>query len=277
MNVSGAVGNNAAANTEKQTPSTGNPMMRSHRKIYRLLVAASLFAGPLLAALPVRAAFIDLTPTSGVNSTNSVLLSDLIAGTNGVTGITVGDKIFSGFNYSFLGDMPNANMVQVLGFKDGDGNWGVSFHGAFVDMPGGSSSDAAIRFNVDIDPTFLQRGYRISDAHLFLSGSGVGSDSVFTVDESFLGLNNTLHAFMSSLGSGGTQLSDSTDFNPTVPTLHVTKDIFANASSLSFLPARATVIDQSFSQSHPIPEPAVATLSLLGMVGFGLKRKRQID
>jgi hypothetical protein len=251
-------------------------MMRSHRKIHRLVVAASLFAGLLLAALPVRAAFIDLTPTSGVNSSGSVLLSDLIAGTNGITGITVGDKIFSGFNYSFLGDMPNANMVQVLGFKDNDGNWGVSFHGAFVDMPGGSSSDAAIRFNVDIDPTFLQRGYRISDAHLFMSGSGVGTDSVFTVDESFLGLNNTLHAFMSSLGSGGTQLNDSTNFNPNVPTLHVTKDIFANASNLSFLPARATVIDQSFSQSSTIPEPAVATLSLLGIVGFGLKRKRQL-
>src|SRR6185503_774704 len=99
------------------------------------------------------------------------------------------------------------------------------------------SSDAAIRFNVDIDPTFFQRVLRISDAHLFMSGSGVGPDSVFTVAESFLGLNNTLHAFMSSLGSGGTQLSDKTTFNPVVPTLHVTKDIFANASSLSFLPA----------------------------------------
>lgn len=249
-------------------------MMRLHQMTYRPFFAALLFSAMALAVAPVRAAFIDLTPTSGVNSSNSVLLSDLISGA--VTGVTVGDKIFSGFNYSFLGDMPAPVNVQVVGFKDMSGNWGVSFHGAFLDMPGGSSSDADIRFNVDIDPAFLQRGYRISDAHLFMSGSGVGTDSVFTVDESFLGLNQTLHTFMSTLGSGGTQLSDATNFNPTVATLHVTKDIFANASAGSFLPARATVIDQSFSQTVTVPEPAVAALSLLGMVGFGFKRSRKL-
>jgi len=201
-----------------------------------------------------------------------VPLSDLTSGA--VMGVTVGDKIFTGFNYSFLGDMPSAVNVQVLGFKDPTGNWGVSFHGAFLDLPGGGASDAAIRFNVDIDPAFLARGTRISDAHLFLNGSGVGPDSVFTVDESFLGNNQTLHAFVSTIGGGGTQMSDSTVFDPKLQTLHVTKDILALAGPNSFLPARATVIDQSFSQSSPVPEPAVAMLSLLGMVGFGLTRKR---
>jgi hypothetical protein len=241
---------------------------------YRPLFAASLFATLLIAAAPVSAAFIDLTPTNGSNSSNSVLLSDLISGS--VTGVTVGDKIFSGFNYSFLGDMPQAVNVQVLGFKDPTGNWGVSFHGAFLDLPGGGPSDAAIRFNVDIDPV-LGRGLSISDAHLFLNGSGVGSDSVFTVDESYLENSQTLHAFVSTIGTGGTQMSDSTVFSPTVKTLHVTKDILALAGASSFLPARATVIDQSFSQSGTVPEPAVAILSLVGMVGFGLIRKQHRD
>ena len=44
--------------------------------------------------------------------------------------------------------MPVANDVLVLGFKDPDGNWGVSFHGTFVDLPGGGFSDALIRFMV---------------------------------------------------------------------------------------------------------------------------------
>ncbi len=133
-----------------------NSMMRLHRMTYRPLFAALLVTTMLMAAAPVRAAFIDLTPTNGVNSSTSVLLSDLISGT--VMGVTVGDKIFSGFNYSFLGDMPSAVNVQVLGFKDADGNWGVSFHGAFLDLPGGGASDAAVRFNVDIDPAFLRAG-----------------------------------------------------------------------------------------------------------------------
>ena len=110
------------------------------------------------AATQSRAAFIDLTPTNGVNSTGSIALSELISGAT--EGVKVGDKLFSGFNYSTIGDMPQAVNVQVLGFKDADGNWGVSFHGAFLDMPGGSISDAAIRFVVDIDPAFLQAGYR---------------------------------------------------------------------------------------------------------------------
>jgi hypothetical protein len=271
IEFSGAVGKNAAA---RETHAIyRNPMMRLHRMIFRPLFAASLIATMLVATAPVSAAFIDLTPTSGVNSSSSVLLSDLISGA--VMGVTVGDKIFSGFNYSFLGDMPSAVNVQVLGFKDPTGNWGVSFHGSFLDMPGGSNSDAAIRFNVDIDPAFLARGLRISDAHLFLGGSGVGPDSFFTVDESFLGSNQTLHAFISTLGPGGTQMSDATVFNPPVATLHVTKDILAFAGPGSFLPARATVIDQSFSQTTVVPEPAIAMLSLVGMVGLGLTQRRQ--
>ncbi|HEX3600613.1 MAG TPA: hypothetical protein VHU84_10755 [Lacipirellulaceae bacterium] len=250
--------------------------MRSHRLTRLPLLAAAclLTYAAFGIATSARAAFIDLTPTSGVNSSNSVPLSDLISGA--VDGVTVGDKQFSGFNYSFIGDMPQAINVQVLGFKDTDGNWGVSFHGAFLDLPGGSISDAAIRFVVDIDPAALAAGNRISDAHLFMNGSGVGADSFFTVDESFLENSKTLNAFVSTLNGGGTQMSDSTVFDQPLTQLHVTKDILAMASNGTFLPARATVIDQSFSQIK-VPEPAAVLMSLIGsvaLVGFGRKRNR---
>ncbi len=248
-------------------------MMRLHRMpLLRLFAVKLLLALAVIgAATPTRAAFINLTPTNGVNSSSSVLLSDLVSGE--VMGITVGDKIFSGFNYSFMGDMPQAIDVQVLGFKDQNGNWGVSFHGTFLDMPGGGMSDAAIRFVVDIDPEFLQQGYRISDAHLFMNGFGVGADSAFMVDESFLESNQSMHVYTSSINGGGTQNSDWVYFDPTLSTLHVSKDILAIASNTSILPARATVIDQSFSQII-VPEPAAGLLVLCGIASLGFARKR---
>ena len=236
----------------------------------------ALLLAAMLAVTTSRAAFINLTPDPGsANSATSVKLSDLIAGTNGIDGITVGDKQMDGFVYSPIGDMPPASAVDVLGYQDPAGNWGISFHGSFLDLPGGGISDAMLRFVVNIDPVALRQGYRITDAHLNLNGVGVGTpDSGFFVDESFTpDSSQTLHTFMSTFPGGTTKLSDSTIFNPPLTTLHVTKDILAIASSASGQPARATVIDQSFSQT--IPEPASLILTLVGLIGFvGYRRKR---
>jgi PEP-CTERM motif len=212
------------------------------------------------------AALIDLTPTNGVNSSTSVSLGDLVSGQ--VMGVTVGDKVFTGFNYSPIGDMPPATAVQVLGFKDPDGNWGVSFHGSFVDLPGDGASDALLRFMVQVNPDQTRLGRKISDAHLFLGGVGAGPQSVFTVDESFLQYNNSLSTFYSTINAPPItqKLNDSTVFTTPTPVLNVTKDIFALAGPDSTQPARATVIDQSFSQV--VPEPA--TLAMLGLAGLGL-------
>ena len=96
-----------------------------------------------IALSPARAIFIDPTPTTAINSATSVRLSDLISG-NPNDGIIVGDKTMSEFVYSATGDMPSASDVRVLGFRDLDGNWGITFQGAFLDLPGGGNSDAAI-------------------------------------------------------------------------------------------------------------------------------------
>ncbi|HEX5472248.1 MAG TPA: PEP-CTERM sorting domain-containing protein [Lacipirellulaceae bacterium] len=224
-----------------------------------------------LSITPIRAATIhDLTPTNGPNSSDSVKLSDLIAGDT----IVVGDKEMSGFVYSPIGDMPPADQVNVLGFKDPNNNLGLSFHGTFLDLPGGSFSDAMIRFDVAVDPV-KGAGLKITDAHLFLSGVGVGTDSALMVDETFMGTNQSLHTFMSTINGGSTQLTDSTNFVPGVTKLTVTKDVLAMAGANSTLPARVTVIDQSFSQSHDVPEPATFALLLAGVFAFvGLRRNR---
>jgi hypothetical protein len=130
---------------------------------------------------------------------------------------------------------------------------------------------------VEVDPAFLANGWRITDAHLFLGGVGVGDESFFLVDESFAlsGINDTLNVFQSTLGPGTTaQLSDSAFFDPGLNKLFVTKDINAFAAASSPVPARATVIDQSFSQEQ-IPEPAtmaLAGISALMMVVVSRRR-----
>jgi hypothetical protein len=239
----------------------------------RAVTSAFAFAlAVCLAVSSASAALIDLTPVgNAVNSIQSISLADLQSDPS--SGIIVGDKVFTGFSYSRIGDMPVASDVLVLGFKDPSGNWGVSFHGTFVDLPGGSFSDALIRFMVEVDAESAAAGWRISDAHLFLGGPGVGDESFFTVDESFLGRNETLNAYISTLGPGtNAQLSDSTIFSSPVTKLNVTKDIFASAAAGGFLPARATVIDQSFSQTL-IPEPA--TLAMAGLSGLALVATRR--
>jgi hypothetical protein len=243
-------------------------------RLQRMKTLAVLGVLTLLLAIavgPASAALINLTPTNGVNSNTSVPLSDLVSGQ--AMGLQVGDKIFTGFNYSRIGDMPMAQNILVLGFRDPDGNWGVSFHGAFGDLPGGGASDALIRYIVDVAPEQAQQGIRISDAHLFLGGVGVGQNSFFTVDESFLGLNNTLHAVRTSLDGGVNQLHDVTFFDPLQSRLFVAKDILAFAANTANQPARATIIDQSYSQT--IPEPAAIALATVGLALCGLVRRRR--
>jgi hypothetical protein len=249
-------------------------MLRLDAKTAKALVLVTAIACAI--AAPVSAALVNLTPPAGsTNSNTGVLLSDLISGAQ--MGIIVGDKIFTGFSYSALGDMPDATDVQVLGFRDPSNNWGISFHGSFRDLPGGTDSDALIRFMVEVDPAFFAQGWRINDAHLFLGGVGVGDESYFIVDESFSlsGINETLNVFQSTLGPGTTaQLSDSAFFDPGLQKLFVTKDINAFAADNSGLPARATVIDQSFSQEL-IPEPATLVLGGMSVLAMAFVNRRR--
>jgi hypothetical protein len=241
-----------------------------------LTVLAGLMAVACLATSPASAAFVNLTPAGGNGSASagSAVLADLLNDPTG--GVIVGDKVFTNFSYLHAGDMPAENQVNVQGIKDASGNWGVRFQGAFLDNPGGvPASDAHIGFTVSVDFLNAQRGVRITDAHLGLNGASTGGDeSYFIVDET-LSNGVQLETYVTTLGPGNTQqskLTDGKDFAG-VASLNVIKDILASAAEGNFLPARGTVIDQSFSQS--VPEPAaMAMLGLSGMALVGVARRR---
>jgi hypothetical protein len=248
-----------------------------YRPDSRVLILAVLLAVMCLAVSPASAAFVNLTPAggNGTTSAGSAVLSDLIGDPNG--GVIVGDKVFTGFAYSRIGDMPQPTSVNVLGIKDASGNWGITFHGAFLDLPGGGPSDALIRYMVEVAFLEAQRGIKISDAHLDIHSVGAGDEGFFSVDESFAGRNETLNAFFSTLGPttppADAQLSDATDFVPPTIKLNVTKDILAIAADNSTQPTRATAIDQSFSQT---PEPTAMVLfglSAMALVNVGRRRR----
>jgi len=246
-------------------------MHRFDTKVLKTL--AALVCVACLALGSAQAAVVNLTPGggNGSQSTSSVLLSDLIA--DPTSQVTVGDKIFSTFGYSKIGDMPESNQINVLGIKDLAGNWGLTFHGSFIDLPGNGPSDALIRYLVEVDFLSAQQGWRITDAHVAMGGVGAGPGGFVSVDETFAGQNNTLNAYFSRLGPNvDSQLSDVTFFTPGVTQLLVTKDVFARAEDGSTQIARTTAIDQTFSQTL-IPEPATA--AMLGFAGVALVAVRR--
>ena len=209
------------------------------------------------------------------NSQDSVVLEDLLNGE--VPGLIVGDKTFDEFFYSNLpgDDMPSADEISVFGFQDDAGHYGISLHGTFLDLPGGGPSDALLRFTVSVHPEAAERGYRISDAHLYVGGVGLGDDSFFSVDESFeQDSNETMSVFSSTLnGDQENKLSDWVFFDELFTKLRVTKDILAIAGDDTNQPVRTSVIDQSFSQEI-IPEPATFGLLAIALMGIVAGRRQ---
>ena len=221
-----------------------------------------------------------LTP----NSAETVLLSDLASGE--VPGVVVGDKAFDTFAYSATGDMPLASRVNVSGILDADGNYGIRFQGSFLDLLDigtQQASDASISFDVFVTEEGLAEGWRIHDAHLFGSGTGnfdlAGPGSFVTVDENFAGndpaTSQGMSVFASNFGQGGSQLEDWVDFDNLYTRLRVQKDIAAYSAGTGQLPARLTIIDQTFSQVQ-VPEPASAVLLLGSLLGSAVAMRYKL-
>jgi len=217
--------------------------------------------------------YLHLDPNSG----ETVSLADLVSGE--IAGLVVGDKLFDNFEYSRTGNMPTSELVSLSGITDADGNYGIRFQGAFLDLLDVGeqfASDASIAFEVAVAPDALAQGWRITAAHL--AGSGVGDHSLFgpgsfvNVAENFVGndppTDQGMTVFASNFGPGGIQLEDWVDFDSLYERLRVQKDIAAFSAGTGPLPAQISIIDQTFGQvQNQVPEPATAVLLLGSLLG----------
>jgi hypothetical protein len=196
---------------------------------------------------------------------------------NQISGVVVGDKLFSNFIYSYANNMPSPGNVNVVAITDGT-NIGIRFQGSFVDLPGGEPSDAGISFKVSVlDTERSISGAKLASA-IFLDPSTPGSFG--SVDESFVhntpGIDDILHTFNSTFGAGGKQFEDSTVFANGYSELNVQKNIHANAAELAIQPVRMTLIDQLFPQGGPvIPEPSSVALLIGSVVLAGVNRRQR--
>ena len=253
-------------------------MYRRHRSIlFTLAIIIASGSWPGLSAHATTISYAQLQPNSG----ESVLLSDLLE-LGQYEGVVVGDKIFDGFMYQFVGDMPTPSLINVSGIEI-DGNLGIRFHGAFKDLfdPGNQSSDSLINFDVHVANP---QQYLISDVHL--GGNPSLSQPAENVLNAFAEIVETITGSFGSL-----ELRIQSDLNGVVnpawidplpwpvDRLHVSKDIQLFSIIEDGVGTRATIsqIDQTFSQVVVgVPEPTTICLSGFAAICmvFGRRRKQ---
>lgn len=183
--------------------------------------------------------------------------------------VIIGDLQFDNFVYPadsvVQGDMPFASQIVVQAIP---GDTGIRFTGPFLDLPGGAgngASDATLGFTVT--PT---NGGAITGASL--SGNPSlkgGATGIAEVVETFIGQDEAKLVIFDK--SATVSLEDSVSFAEPLSSVTALKDILlltqdtSNASTIS-------VIDQTFEL---VPEPASATLCLLGLACVSFTRRRR--
>ena len=201
-------------------------------------------------------------------SAQSLKLSELLGADRSAQS---GDKLFRNFTYSATGDMPMAEDVNVIPIVDDDGNYGIRFQGGFIDHPGGGASDVLITFDVAVMPA---SGMLISDAHLSMDGAVVEGAGLASVTETFLPLvtDGSMSVFSAGPESNTPpKLVDWIYFEQPFEVVSVQKDILLLAGTGV---VTVSSIDQTFSQ---VPEPAAGLMSLAGLLGCAMARRRRRD
>jgi len=235
----------------------------------RQYLKLSTFVGA--AALLLATGWLTSAGHAGMIIGDPVKLSELVD--NPEASYTVSDKKFTGFTYLATGDMPGAGGVNVAAYIDDNGNFGIQFQGAFVDLPSSQGgSDALISYMVEAtDPTKL-----ISDAHLSGNPALLGTKGSVSVTETFLPLGQNGEYTMKIYDdeSVGQKLADWTFFHPPVRKLNVQKDILLLATPESET-MTLSFVNQTFSQIE-IPEATTITLALTSLIALVGYRRRGV-
>lgn len=190
----------------------------------------------------------------------AVFLSDLISSHGSISVATAcGTLTFSDFAYSATGDMPAAFAVQVNAIANG-----IQFQGFFLDLPGGSTSDALIEYTVTSTAPITGAG---------IVGNPVvkGPAGIIAVTDTYTENNNTM--FIEALQPGNVQInSASTTFGTPLTVLHAHKDIGADSFDRTTVP-NLSFVNQTYTCGVPEPTSLVLLgVGALGLVGYRYRR-----
>jgi hypothetical protein len=217
----------------------------------------------LLLASVSQAAVIDLTPPPPVSLSSLVATGD---------SVLVGDVLLSDFIYFRYGNMPTPASVQVSGFRDLSGAWGVSFTGDFRDQPysyasGGriwytaTTTDPALKIvGAGLDVTGLDNAHvynfaRVNENLSYPNGTAVGQLSFVAVGEE------------SVTGVSGLTLAPR-------DRLYVMSEIYL--AGYGHDAAAFSGLHQSFTLQH-FPEPtSLALASVCGCLTLAFRRKDRL-
>lgn len=174
---------------------------------------------------------------------------------------------FDAFDYKFTGEMPVASKINVHAISDSNGNPGLQFQGGFLDLPGGTASDALIEFAVSSDGALISGAYLQANPDIL---GGTPESGVAGITETFL--PEVSDDSLSVFDDGSVeQLSDSITFKSAVAYLNVQKDILLEAAQ-GGVGATVSFVDQTFTL---VPEPNSTLLLGIGLCIFGGIRRRR--
>lgn len=199
-------------------------------------------------------------------------LASLIA--LGDTGITIGDKQFYDFGYTGS-SQGGATAITAAGITvtaiTTPNDPGLQFNAAWT-VGANQILDSGITFKVQV----LPGGNAIEDVNASMTGFDAIPAGIVGVAETFsLEPSNTVIGSLGLFSDGTTSVSyDEKFLTPTLGILDVTKDISVNGNSLGIGNfATVSFVDDQFSEV-PVP-PSVLLLGsgLLGLVGFGWRKR----